>query len=139
VRVRKALAALGEEAIEVEVGPDRAWVLARHAREIARTEPQDTARLLPAFDPWTVGASRHHAAHYDPRQHLRVYRPQGWLSPVLLVNGRMVGVWRHAQKGRKLTVELEPFGRLPAWARGQLESEAARLADFHDADLELKR
>jgi hypothetical protein len=24
-----------------------------------------------------------------------VYRPQGWLSPVVLVDGRMEGVWRH--------------------------------------------
>jgi hypothetical protein len=139
VRVRKALAALGEEVVEADVGRDRAWVLTRDLRAMSRTEPEDTARLLPAFDPWTVGASRHHAAQYDPRHHLRIYRPQGWLSPVLLVNGRMVGVWRHTRKGRKLTVELEPFGRLPAWARAQLESEAARLAHFLDADLELTR
>jgi hypothetical protein len=26
----------------------------------------------------------------------RIYRPQGWLSPVLLVGGRMEGVWRQA-------------------------------------------
>jgi hypothetical protein len=24
-----------------------------------------------------------------------VYRPQGWLSPVVLVDGRMEDVWRH--------------------------------------------
>ena len=100
--------------------------LARDLPELAATEPVDTARLLPAFDPWVVGASRTSPAVLDPRHKARVFRPQGWFSPVLLVNGRMVGVWKHTRKGRRLLVELEPFGRLPAWARGQLESEAER-------------
>jgi hypothetical protein len=137
-RCRKLLAALGDEAVEVDVDDAPAWVLARDVRRIASTQPTDVARLLPAFDQWTIGATRRHAAFLDPRHHARIYRPQGWISPVLLVNGRMVGVWRHARKGARLQVELEPFGRLPSWARAQLEVEAARLAQFLDAELELK-
>ena len=34
-------------------------------------------------------------------------------------------------------LEVEPFGRLPVWARAQLEAEAERLADFLDGELEL--
>jgi hypothetical protein len=96
------------------------------------------ARLLPAFDPWVAGASRTAAALIDSRHRARVYRPQGWFSPVVLVNGRMVGVWKHTRKGRRLFVELEPFGRLPAWARTQLEAEADRLAAFLDGQLDLR-
>jgi uncharacterized protein YcaQ len=137
-RCRKMLAALGDEAFEVDVEGAPAWVLARYVRQIESTQPTDTARLLPAFDQWTIGATRRHPAFLDPRHHLRIYRPQGWISPVLLVNGRMVGVWRHARTGGRLQVELEPFGRLPAWARAQLAAEAERLAEFLDAELELK-
>jgi Winged helix DNA-binding domain len=36
-----------------------------------------------------------------------VYRPQGWLSPVVLVDGRMEGVWRHERRGDRLSVEIE--------------------------------
>jgi len=132
-RARRMLETLGEEAVEIELG----WVLSRDVRELAATEPRDVARLLPAFDPWVAGASRTVDAFVARQHRPRVYRPQGWFSPVLLVNGRMVGVWRHTTKGRRLVVELEPFGRLPAWARAELEAEAERLAGFFDRQLEL--
>jgi hypothetical protein len=53
-------------------------------------------------------------------------------------NGRMVGVWKHARKGRRFQVEIEPFGRLAAWARTQLDAEAERLAAFLGGALELR-
>jgi hypothetical protein len=56
---------------------------------------------------------------------------------VVLVNGRMVGVWKHTRKGRRLLVAIELFGRLPAWTRTQLTAEAERLAAFLDCQLEL--
>jgi hypothetical protein len=138
-RGRQMLAALGDEAVEVDVEGERAWMLARNVCGMASAESPDAARLLPAFDPWVVGASRRAAALLEPRFKARVYRAQGWISPVVLVNGRMVGVWRHARKGRRLMVEIEPFGRLPAWARPQLEAEAERLAAFLGGDLVLGR
>jgi hypothetical protein len=126
---RRMLAALGETA-EVDVEGDRAWILSRDLRAIASTESPHVARLLPAFDPWVVGASRRAAALLDPQHKARVYRPQGWFSPVVLVNGRMVGVWKHERKGKRLSIAIEPFERLPTWAREQLEAEAERLATF---------
>jgi len=134
---RRMLAALGEEAVEVDVEGQRAWMLARNVREIASARSPNAARLLPAFDPWVLGASRRATAVLDPRHKAHVYRAQGWISPVVLVNGRMVGVWKHARKGRRLIVEIEPFGTLPVWARAQLEAEAERLADFLEGELEL--
>ena len=56
---------------------------------------------------------------------------------MLLVNGRMVGVWKHARKGRRVLVELAPFGRVARGARAELESEAERLAAFLGCELEL--
>ncbi len=135
---RRMLAALGDEAVEVDVESERAWVLARDVDEMAAAERPQVARLLPAFDPWVVGATRGLAALVDPRQAARVYRKQGWMSPVVLVNGRMVGVWKHERKGATVRVELEPFGRLPSWSRAQLADEAERLASFLDGELELR-
>jgi DNA glycosylase AlkZ-like len=60
----------------------------------------------------------------------RVFRPQGWISPVLLVSGQVAGVWKHLRNGPRLIVELKPFRRLPAWASAQLGEETERLADF---------
>ncbi|HUG13919.1 MAG TPA: winged helix DNA-binding domain-containing protein [Thermomicrobiales bacterium] len=135
---RRMLAALGDEVVEIDLEGERAFVLTRDLPSMASATIPDTARLLPAFDPWVAGASRDAVAPLAPQHKARVYRPQGWLSPVLLVNGRMVGVWKHARKGRRLLVEIDPFDRLPAWAREQLAAEAERLAELFDCSLGLE-
>jgi DNA glycosylase AlkZ-like len=81
-----------------------------------------------------------HAEHLMPGPFkARVYRPQGWLSPVLLVGGRMDGVWRQEAKGRRLLVTIEPFaGPPPARVRRAAEAEADRLAAWSRGQLELR-
>ena len=110
----------------------RAWVLTRNLDEIAATTPVEVARLLPAFDPWTIGAARHVPALLNSINIARIYRNQGWISPVVLVSGGMDGVWKHTRKGSRLLIEIEPFANLPRWAKGQLEIEAERMATFYD-------
>jgi hypothetical protein len=96
-------------------------------------------RLLPGYDQYVVGASWH-AEHLLPAGDLRglVYRPQGWISPVLLVNGRMEGTWRHEIKGSRVEVVIEPFVKAPVWARRAAGQEAERLAAFLGCTLSLE-
>jgi Winged helix DNA-binding domain len=136
-RAGRMLRSLGAEAVELDVEGDSCWMLAEHAAEAAATKPENVARLLPGFDQWVVGASRSAPALLDPEHKARVYRPQGWISPSVLVNGRIEGVWRHERKGGRLAVEIEPFGKLPAWARRQAEREAQRLREFLGGQLEV--
>jgi hypothetical protein len=135
---RRMLRALGEEAVEVDVEGEARWMLAAHAAEAARARPRNAARLLPGFDQWVIGASRSAPAQLDQKHKARVYRPQGWISPVLLVNGRIEGVWRSERKGRALVVEIEPFEATPKWVRTQAAREARRLADFLGGELEVR-
>jgi uncharacterized protein YcaQ len=137
-RARRMLEALRDEAVQVDVEGTPGWMLREHAEEAAREEPPERlVRLLPGFDMWVIGAARDAAALLDPAQKKRVYRNQGWLSPVLLVNGRMDGVWKHERKGKRLTVTIEPFCKLPKWARKETEDEAERLAGFLGGELEV--
>jgi uncharacterized protein YcaQ len=135
----RMLKALGDQVEAVEIDGTSGWMLREHAAEAATAagEPLRLARLLPGFDAWTIGAARDAAALLDPAEKKRVYRNQGWISPVVLVGGRMEGVWKHERKGKRLVVALEPFGKLPKWARAQLEAEAERLAGFLGGALEL--
>jgi hypothetical protein len=134
----RMLKAIEDELEPVNVEGTSGWMLAKHAREAAKTEPVEVARLLPGFDMWVIGASRDAAALLDPAQKKRVYRDQGWISPVLLVNGRMEGVWKHERKAGRLEVAIEPFGKKPPkWARAQVEAEAERLASFLGGSLRL--
>jgi hypothetical protein len=56
---------------------------------------------------------------------------------VLLVDGRMDGVWKHERKGKRLVLTIEPFGRVPKRVRAGAEAEAERLAGFLGGALEL--
>ena len=136
-RARRMLAALGDEVVQVWLDEMPRWVLARDVEYLASAAPPGVARLLPAFDPWVAGASRAEPAALDPRYKERVFRPQGWISPVLLLDGRIAGVWGYTRRKRKLCVEVESFGDLPAWARKQIEAEAERLAAFFNRQLDL--
>jgi hypothetical protein len=49
----------------------------------------------------------------------------------------MDGTWRQEAKGRRLQVRIEPFTRLPAWARRGAEEEAERLARWSDSEPQL--
>ena len=94
-------------------------------------------RLLPAFDQYVIAATKQ-AGHFLAGDHRdRIYRPQGWISPVLLIDGVMAGVWRHERKGRRLEVVVDPFGRLRRGARPAIADEAERLAAYLGGELAL--
>lgn len=134
---RKWLVAMGDEVTEVDVEGSPMWMVAPDARQARELPPLKSARLIPAFDQYVIAASRH-AAHLLPGDlRRRVYRPQGWISAVLLINGRMDGVWRHEIKGSRVDVTIEPFVPVPAWARRAANEEAERLAGFFKAKLNL--
>jgi Winged helix DNA-binding domain len=137
VTARQWISALGEEVSPIDLDGTKAWMLAADAREARELRPQRSVRLIPAFDQYVIGASCHaeHLLTGGLRKH--VYRPQGWVSPALLVNGFMQGVWRYEIKGSRVEVVIEPFLNVPAWVRSGAEAEAERLATFLGCSLSL--
>jgi hypothetical protein len=131
------LKALGDEGATVTVAGEELVMLASDVDAAAAAEPAGVVRLLPAFDHYTVAAPRDGDAVLRARERARVYRPQGWLSPVVLIDGRMAGVWSHERKGDRLVVEIAPFGRLKRAEKAGAEAEAEALADFLGGELEL--
>jgi hypothetical protein len=120
------------DAREVDLAGTRAWLLAAEAR---LPQTVRSVRLLPAFDPYVVGAPRS-GGLFPVAQKARIFRGQGWISPVLLVDGYAQGVWRHQRKNGRLQVRIEPFAALSRRARGEAGEEAERLAAFLEAPLQ---
>ena len=86
-------------------------------------------RLLPYFDTFLLGhKERDHllAAQYRPQ----VYRPQGWIAPVVLVDGRVAGVWEHAREGNRLRVKVLKFRPLSQRIAAGIRDEARDLGRF---------
>src|SRR5215471_7086714 len=136
-RASRLFQSLGAEAASVEVDGVRMWLLSSQLDELEVPPPPRCVRLLPAFDQYVIGAPRGADHVIAPAFRSRVYRNQGWISPVLLVDGRMEGVWRHERKGSRLSVTIEPFSDQPASVRSGAEAEAERLAAYLGGKLEL--
>lgn len=147
-RGARLLQRLGGEVVRVEVEGADAYALAADLPGLAESGGRGkaagagagsrTVRLLPAFDQYVITATLHAERLMPGPFKARVYRPQGWLSPVLLVGGRMDGVWRQETKGRRLLVTIEPFAGPPsARVRRAAEAEAERLAAWSGGQLEL--
>jgi len=127
---RSMWAAAGDGLSEVSLDGQRMWILREDLRAL-RTAKLDrpVVRLLPYFDTYLLGhRGRDHlvdAAHYK-----RVYRPAAWIAPVVLVDGRVAGIWSHKRKGDLCRVTVVAFRRLDRADREGIEVEAEDVARF---------
>lgn len=107
-----------------------AEVLQEDLNELAGAKfERPRVRLLPYFDVFLLGhKEREHlvASEYRPR----VYRPQGWITPVVLVDGRVAAIWDHAWEGDRLHVRVTKFGSLSRPVVASLRGEAKDLSRF---------
>lgn len=146
--VKRALKRLGDRVATVSVEGEERLARAEDVEALAGAGPgpgggagAGVVRLLPAFDQYVVAATRHSDALTVGRasQAERIYRPQGWLTPVVVVDGRFAGVWSWERKGKNLNISVEPFAaRVPRPLRAGIEDEAARLAGFLGGALSLR-
>jgi hypothetical protein len=123
------------DTVEVEVDGTRALLLERDVPPALGARSHGAVRLLPAFDPYVIGAPRR-GGLFPLAQKPRIFRGQGWISATLVVDGRIEGVWRQERQGRKLTLTVEPFARPSASVRSGVSAEAERLAVFLDCTLQ---
>jgi winged helix DNA-binding protein len=135
---RKLFRTLGDELIPVSVEGWDAWGLRADANVLQATRPSAAVRLLPGFDPYTVSLRREREAALPAERKGRVFSQQGWISPVVLAGGYVVGVWNYTVKQGHLTVTVEPFALLSRAIRDGIEQEAARLGIYLSAEPEVR-
>ena len=107
-----------------------AAVLQQDLDELAQARfERPLVRLLPYFDSYLLGhKEREHLAAMEHRP--KIYRPQGWITPVVLVDGRAIAVWEHAREGNRLRVKVTKFGSLSRRITAGLRAEARDLGRF---------
>jgi len=124
--------------VENELEDANGLLLLRDDVEVLKKMALDSCsvHLLPHFDVYLLA----HAVkdHFlDPKFYKHVYRNQGWISPVLLIDGKIAGVWRYDVAGKRLTVTVEPFQTVTRNARRRIEQQAEALAQFFGRTLAL--
>jgi winged helix DNA-binding protein len=135
VREARAIWARAEsELAPVEVEGAEASMLRAGIDELSRARVERPhVRLLPYFDSYLLGhADRRHLVSDEHRR--QVSRAQGWIAPVVLVDGRVLGVWKHTLKSSRLTVEVTPLGRLTRRVVAGVQAEAGELRRFLGAE-----
>jgi hypothetical protein len=126
-----------EETLE---GLEEVDVEGRTALALPGTRFRDAApsgvRLLSHYDVYVIGC--------HPRDHLiaehkeRIFLRGAGPSPVLLVDGRVAGVWTRKNRGKRLEIRVEPFRKLTRQERRDLADDATRVAVTYAAEADLQ-
>ena len=126
--MRPIIADLGDALTEVEVDGVRAYVRTVDLDAIEATRPSRGAvRFLGGFDPLIVGAGLRE--QLLPPAHLkRVSRTAGWISPVVLVDGRAAGVWDSSRAGDQLAITVDLFEPFTGANKAGVERAALDVA-----------
>ncbi len=119
--------ALGDALTEVEVDGVRAYVRTEDLDAIESTRPRKGAvQLVGGFDPLIVGGGLRE--QLLPPKHLkRVSRTAGWISPVVLVDGRAAGVWDSTRTSKGLAITVETFADPDRALRVSIAGAAERV------------
>ncbi len=128
----RVLKASEDELAAVDIEGHAAWALAEDLPALSKDRQHPPPRLLPAFDAYIAG-TRPRQSLVDARFQDLVFRKAGWISPVVLVDGLVAGVWKHELSGRRIEVTVKPFTKLRAGDRKAIAEEAEDLGRFLDA------
>jgi hypothetical protein len=116
---------LASELTEVTVDGRPLLALKEHLDDLAATRPSREVHLLVGFDQYILGAPRSLTPLLPAAARPKVSRQAGWISPVVVHEGRVVGVWEH-KDGLRLDL-FEPVPDQPlAAAVSRMEHLLAR-------------
>lgn len=66
-------------------------------------------------------------ARWPARRRTWSSRKAGWISPVLMVDGELAGVWTHTETDAALAVEVKPLAKVGRAVTTLATAEAGRL------------
>jgi hypothetical protein len=122
---RSAWASVERTLATVDFLDKPAWVLAKDLPSLLKARPPEGLRLLPAQDPYLQQPRP--LLLSEKRFHPLVWRMIG-KPGVVLLDGRIAGIWRSVKKGKARELTLTAFGKLPAQAKKAAEAEARDMA-----------
>lgn len=107
---KRLLRPLVADLVTVDLDGAPALVTPAGAQTLAAAEPVGShVRLLPAFDTYVLAPRSHRRHAWPDGLHARISRAAGWITPVLLVDGRIAGVWAYERRGGVVRFDVEAF------------------------------
>jgi hypothetical protein len=140
VPARKLFQSITDELETVDVEGWRAFALRATLKPMQSLVLSGAVNLLPLFDAYTLGLAR--GAELEPllpqAYQRQVYRPQGWISAVVLVDGSTKGVWEYKNRRSQTILKVHMFSSPAASIRKGIQAEAERLGAFWDTQVALE-
>lgn len=137
---RKLFQSLQDELEPVEVEGWSALALRERLEPMLNLGLSGSVILLPYFDAFVMGIGR--GADIEPllpRPYQRiVYRPQGWISAVVLVDGFMKGIWEYKVQRSQTLIKVRLFSSPTTLIQKGIETEAERLSGFLNSKVVLE-
>ncbi|HEY1913035.1 MAG TPA: winged helix DNA-binding domain-containing protein [Vicinamibacterales bacterium] len=127
---RVVIAGLAGELEPVTIEGATGWIRHLDRRTLGESVlDEESVRLLGPFDSFLLAhATKEHLV--PPKHYKRVYRPQGWISPVVMRGGSIIGVWFPETSSQTVTLGVELFGKTTPGVRQAIEREAEALGRF---------
>ena len=122
--LRSWFSSLGDRLATVEVDGADCFVMAEDLDALARTRPSREVRLLAGFDQFVLGPGTGDVRIVPADHRKDVSRTAGWISPVVIYGGRVIGVWELADG----TVDVRLFPGSPDVPTKALEAEMEQVA-----------
>jgi hypothetical protein len=122
---RKVIEPAASQLIQVDREGDKAYIRKKDLPELQRSEEDDTLRLLGMFDAYTLAGLPHDEVVPKAKKG-RVYRTGAWVWPVVLLGGRVAGVWKVDRKAKGTKVEVELFKKRSV-SKAAIEAELIAL------------
>jgi hypothetical protein len=128
--LRGWFAALGDQLTEIDVDGQVGYLLTEHADDLASTSRSTSTHLLGPFDQYVLGPGTNDPHLLAPEHRATVSKAAGWISPIVVVGGRIAGVWELDDD----EVRVSLFPGTPEPPSGGLDAEVAHVARAHGRD-----
>ena len=128
-QARKAVALNNNHLLSETINDEIYWFSENHY-----TIPQpDSAFLLPAFDEYLVSYKNREAA-ISVDHHAKAVSKNGIFWPILIINGKVSGLWKHSIKKDQLLLEFEFFRSILSKEKGEVEKAIRIFKKFKEVD-----
>lgn len=135
---RKLFQSIADELEAVDVEGRPALALRTTLEELQSLDAPGTVSLLPLFDAYVLGLGRDAGPVLPAAYRSQVFRPQGWISAVVLVDGYMQGVWEANVRRSHTVVSVRMFSPPAVSVQQAIDAEVERLRAFLNTTVALE-
>jgi hypothetical protein len=132
---KKMFESLRDEVEMVDVEGWKGTALRSTLESMEKVKVAHSVRLLPMFDVYVLTQSRNLEPVLAMEHKDKVFRPAAWVSAVVLVDGRIEGVWEYETRKGQTLVKVSMFDKPADRVRMGVEAEAERLEGFLDTNV----